>query len=75
MPDQQIRCRAAFSLHLDLQGLQGGVQVIHGCIVAQDLGLGLSHLTDVILRVKRDREMSSLIQSISLCPQTDSSFD
>lgn len=50
MADQHLGRGAALSLHLDLQGLQGRVQVVHGCAGAQHLGLRLSHLTDVVLQ-------------------------
>ncbi len=50
MSDQHLGCGAALSLHLDLQGLQGGLQVVHGRTGAQHLGLRLRHLADVILQ-------------------------
>lgn len=50
MSDQHLGCGAALSLHLDLQGLQGGLQVVHGCTGAQHLRLRLRHLTDVVLQ-------------------------
>lgn len=48
--DQKLRSRAALSLHLDLQGLQGGLQVIQRRAGAQHLRLRLRHLADVVLQ-------------------------
>lgn len=50
MADQHLR-RRALSPHLDLQGLQGWFQVIHGRTAAQHLGLRLRHFADMILCV------------------------
>lgn len=50
MSDQHIRCRAALSLQLDLQALQGRLQIIHSCAGAHHLGLRVRHFTDVVLQ-------------------------